>query len=54
MSLFLNYSVFLFDILKEKKKALRLCKKEIQNALDDFDRWESDQFKQIKKQVELI
>ena len=45
LSLILNYSVFLFDILKEKKKALKLLKKEIQNALDDFERWEPDQFK---------
>ena len=54
LSLNLNYAIFLFEFKDEKKKALRLLKKEIQEALDDFDKWDQTQIDQIKQQVELI
>ena len=38
----------------QRKKALRLLKREIQETLDDFDRWDQEQVEQIKNQVELI
>jgi len=43
LSLNLNYAVFLYEVKqdkKSKKKALRILKKEIQDALDDFEKWE--------------
>jgi hypothetical protein len=40
LSLNLNYAIFLFEFKDEKKKALRILKKEIQEALDDFDKWD--------------
>jgi len=54
LSLSLNYAIFLFEFKDEKKKALRILKKEIQEALDDFDKWDQNQIEQIKQQVELI
>lgn len=57
LSLNLNYAVFLYEVKqdkKSKKKALRILKKEIQDALDDFEKWEPTQIEQIKQQVELI
>lgn len=54
LSLNLNYAVFLYEIDNKKKKALRILKQQIQEALDDFDKWEPSQIEQIKQQVELI
>jgi len=54
LSLNLNYAIFLFEQKDEKKEALRILKKEIQDALDDFDKWNPAEVEEIKKQVELI
>ena len=54
LSLNLNYAIFLFEQKDEKKEALRILKREIQEALDDFDKWKEDEVEEIKKQVELI
>ena len=43
LSLNLNYAVFLYEVKAEKKKALRILKKEIQEALDDFEKWDHNQ-----------
>ena len=50
----LNYAVFLYEINNDQKKAIRILKKEIQDALDDFDKWQKDEIEQIKQQIELI
>jgi len=46
--------VFLYEIEKDQKGALRLLKREIQEALQDFDKWEEEDIEKIKMQVELI
>ena len=38
----------------KKKKAIRILKSQIQEALDDFDKWDQSQIEAIKQQVELI
>jgi hypothetical protein len=50
----LNYAVFLYEINNDQKKAVRILKKEIQDTLDDFDKWDKDELEQIKQQIELI
>ena len=50
----LNYAVFLYEIANDQKKAIRILKKEIQDTLDDFDKWDKDELEQIKQQIELI
>mmetsp|Transcript_3701 Transcript_3701/g.6306 ORF Transcript_3701/g.6306 Transcript_3701/m.6306 type:complete len:223 (-) Transcript_3701:21-689(-) len=54
LSLFLNYAIFLWELMHEKKQAIRILKREIAEALDDFDKWDQNQIEQIKQQVELI
>ena len=54
LSLTLNYAIFLYEIANQKKKGLRKIKTLIQEALDDFDKWEKDEIDQIKQQIELI
>ena len=54
LSLSLNYAVFLFEQKNERKKALRVLKKQLQEALDDFDKWKPEDIPAIKQQVELI
>lgn len=50
----LNYAVFLYEINNDQKKAVRILKKEIQDTLDDFDKWDKEELEQIKQQIELI
>ena len=38
----------------DQKKAIRILKKEIQDALDDFEKWDKNEIEQIKQQIELI
>lgn len=40
LSINLNYAVFLYEMKDEKKLALRILVKELQDALDDFEKWE--------------
>lgn len=54
LSLQLNYAVFMYDIKNEKKQGLRNLKKLIQEALDDFEKWEKEELDMIKQQIELI
>ena len=54
LSLTLNYAIFLYEIANQKKKGLRKIKTLIQEALDDFDKWDKDEIEQIKQQIELI
>lgn len=54
LSLNLNYAVFLYEVENSKKKALRILKQQIQDALDDFESWDPSKIEQIKQQVELI
>jgi hypothetical protein len=44
----------LYEIEQNKKEALRLLKKKIQEALQDFEKWQQEEFDKIKMQVELI
>jgi len=50
----LNYSVFLWGIKKDQKKALRLIKRKLQESLEDFELWEKDEMESIKKQIQLM
>mmetsp|Transcript_10366 Transcript_10366/g.15956 ORF Transcript_10366/g.15956 Transcript_10366/m.15956 type:complete len:182 (+) Transcript_10366:463-1008(+) len=43
LGLNLNYAIFLWEIMEQKKKAIRILKREIQEALDDFDKWDQSQ-----------
>lgn len=54
LSLQLNYAIFMYDIKNEKKHGLRNLKKLIQEALDDFEKWEKAEVDMIKSQIELI
>ena len=55
LSLTLNYAVFLYEIANnQKKRGYRMIKNLIQEALDDFDKWELTEIDQIKHQIELI
>lgn len=54
LSINLNYAVFLYEMKQEKKKALQNLKKELQEALDDFEKWNAEENEQIKQQVELM
>ena len=53
LSLNLNYAVFLKECKGQGKQGLRILKREIANALDDYDKWD-DETPKIKQQVELI
>jgi len=44
----------MYDIKNEKKQGLRNLKKLIQEALDDFEKWEKEELDMIKQQIELI
>ena len=48
LSLNLNYACYLYEVDSKKKKAIRILKSQIQEALDDFDKWDHDQIEQIK------
>ena len=54
LGLSLNYAVFLYEVKNHKKKALRILKTEINDALDEYDKWDPEGEKQIKHQIELI
>lgn len=43
LSLNLNYACFLYEVDQKKKKAIRILKGQIQEALDDFDKWDPNQ-----------
>ena len=47
-SVWLNYAKFLYELEGKHKEALRILKKEIQTALDDFDKWKPSEIEQIK------
>jgi hypothetical protein len=34
----------LYEIVQDKKEALRILKKQIQEALDDFEKWNPKEF----------
>lgn len=48
LGLCLNYAVFIYEIKMKKKEALRMLKKEIHEALDDYDKWDQESIEQIK------
>ena len=48
LGVFLNYGIFLYHIKQERKEALRLVSKKLREALDSFDRWNQDEFEDIK------
>ena len=54
LGLKLNYAIFLFEIEKEDKQALRILRRELHEALNDFETWDEDDIEQIKMQVEII
>jgi hypothetical protein len=43
LGLCLNFAVFLYEVKNQKKEALRMLKQEIHDALDDYDKWNSDE-----------
>ena len=49
LALTLNYSVFLWGIKREEKKALRTIKRKLQESLEDFEVWEKEDMEDIKK-----
>jgi hypothetical protein len=54
LSLYFNYAVFMADFLDQKREALRMLLTEIQDALDDFDKWNPSDEDKIAQQVELM
>jgi len=50
----LNYSVYLWGIKKDQKKALRMCKRKLQESLEDFELWDKEEMDSIKKQIQLM
>lgn len=50
----MNYSVYLWGIKKDQKKALRMCKRKLQESLEDFELWDKEEMDSIKKQIQLM
>jgi hypothetical protein len=49
LGLHLNYAIFLWEIKGEKKKGIRWLKREIAEALEDYDKWEESEIEEIKQ-----
>lgn len=39
LSVYLNYAIFMYQVEKDKKEALRLLNKQMKNALYMFEKW---------------
>lgn len=54
LSLALNFSVFMYELMHEKKKGLRKLSKGITNALEDFEKWDKEKTHEINKLLDLM
>ena len=50
----LNYAKFLYQHLKKYKEALELLTSEIQEALETYDYWNSEETEQIQRQIDIM
>ena len=54
LSIVLNYSVFFYEIIKDKKKAWEICDSGLQAATSKLEDIKEDDFRDSKSLIELL